>query len=111
MIGQACEFDYSGVQAVKALKDEGYRVILFNSNPATVMNGPRRAAFDALMDAASEELQAADRLNLLREAERIFIAEMSSIPLLHERAYWMVANRVEAREDIQPQLWRDLVLD
>uniref|UniRef100_UPI00355A47F2 carbamoyl phosphate synthase preATP-grasp domain-containing protein n=1 Tax=Hyphomonas atlantica TaxID=1280948 RepID=UPI00355A47F2 len=34
IIGQACEFDYSGVQAVKALKDEGYRVILVNSNPA-----------------------------------------------------------------------------
>ena len=37
IIGQACEFDYSGVQACKALKDEGYRVILVNSNPATIM--------------------------------------------------------------------------
>ena len=37
VIGQACEFDYSGVQACKALKDEGYRVILVNSNPATIM--------------------------------------------------------------------------
>jgi carbamoyl-phosphate synthase large subunit len=40
IIGQACEFDYSGVQAVKALKDEGYRVILVNSNPATIMTDP-----------------------------------------------------------------------
>jgi carbamoyl-phosphate synthase large subunit len=40
VIGQACEFDYSGVQAVKALKDEGYRVILVNSNPATIMTDP-----------------------------------------------------------------------
>ncbi|MCC8431433.1 carbamoyl-phosphate synthase large subunit [Reyranella aquatilis] len=40
VIGQACEFDYSGVQACKALKDEGYRVILINSNPATIMTDP-----------------------------------------------------------------------
>ena len=77
----------------------------------TNWTGPRRAAFDALIEAASAELEAADRLNLLREAERIFIAEMSSIPLLHERAYWMIAERVEAPETIQPQLWRDLALE
>ncbi|MEM9668243.1 MAG: carbamoyl-phosphate synthase large subunit [Pseudomonadota bacterium] len=40
IIGQACEFDYSGVQAIKALKSEGYRVILVNSNPATIMTDP-----------------------------------------------------------------------
>jgi len=40
VIGQACEFDYSGTQAVKALKDEGYRIILVNSNPATIMTDP-----------------------------------------------------------------------
>src|SRR5207344_1799006 len=40
VIGQACEFDYSGTQACKALKDEGYRVILINSNPATIMTDP-----------------------------------------------------------------------
>ena len=43
VIGQACEFDYSGVQAVKALKEEGYRVILVNSNPATIMTDPSLA--------------------------------------------------------------------
>jgi len=43
VIGQACEFDYSGVQACKALKDEGYRVILINSNPATIMTDPGMA--------------------------------------------------------------------
>ena len=43
IIGQACEFDYSGVQAVKALKEEGYRVILVNSNPATIMTDPELA--------------------------------------------------------------------
>jgi carbamoyl-phosphate synthase large subunit len=40
VIGQACEFDYSGTQALKALKEEGYRVILINSNPATIMTDP-----------------------------------------------------------------------
>ena len=43
VIGQACEFDYSGVQAVKALRAEGYRVILVNSNPATIMTDPETA--------------------------------------------------------------------
>ncbi|HUF87474.1 MAG TPA: carbamoyl-phosphate synthase large subunit [Thermohalobaculum sp.] len=43
VIGQACEFDYSGTQAVKALKEEGYRVILVNSNPATIMTDPEMA--------------------------------------------------------------------
>ena len=40
IIGQACEFDYSGTQAVRALKEEGYRVVLVNSNPATIMTDP-----------------------------------------------------------------------
>ncbi|WP_303812676.1 carbamoyl-phosphate synthase large subunit [Sandarakinorhabdus limnophila] len=43
IIGQACEFDYSGTQAVKALKAEGYRIILVNSNPATIMTDPELA--------------------------------------------------------------------
>ena len=43
VIGQACEFDYSGTQACKALKDEGYKVILINSNPATIMTDPNIA--------------------------------------------------------------------
>ena len=43
VIGQACEFDYSGTQAVKALKEEGYRVVLVNSNPATIMTDPELA--------------------------------------------------------------------
>lgn len=43
VIGQACEFDYSGTQAIKALKEEGYKVILVNSNPATIMTDPEIA--------------------------------------------------------------------
>ena len=43
VIGQACEFDYSGTQACKALREEGYEVILVNSNPATIMTDPDTA--------------------------------------------------------------------
>jgi hypothetical protein len=43
IIGQACEFDYSGTQACKALKEEGYRIVLVNSNPATIMTDPDMA--------------------------------------------------------------------
>src|SRR4026209_973055 len=43
VIGQACEFDYSGAQACKALRAEGYRVVLVNSNPATIMTDPEMA--------------------------------------------------------------------
>src|SRR5574342_598651 len=43
VIGQACEFDYSGAQACKALRAEGYRVVLVNSNPATIMTDPAMA--------------------------------------------------------------------
>src|SRR4051794_5977318 len=45
IIGQACEFDYSGTQACKALREEGYQVVLVNSNPATIMTDPEMADF------------------------------------------------------------------
>ncbi|MGH9558426.1 MAG: hypothetical protein ACRD30_04235, partial [Bryobacteraceae bacterium] len=43
VIGQACEFDYSGAQACKALRADGYEVVLINSNPATIMTDPEMA--------------------------------------------------------------------
>lgn len=43
IIGQACEFDYSGAQACKALREEGFKVVLVNSNPATIMTDPSTA--------------------------------------------------------------------
>ena len=43
IIGQACEFDYSGAQACKALRKEGFKVVLVNSNPATIMTDPMMA--------------------------------------------------------------------
>src|SRR5258708_40249584 len=44
VIGQACEFDYSGTQGCRALREEGYEVVLVNSNPATIMTDPEMAA-------------------------------------------------------------------
>ncbi len=64
VIGQACEFDYSGTQAVKALKDEGYRVILVNSNPATIMTDPEFA------DATYVEPITPEMVAKILEAER-----------------------------------------
>ena len=64
VIGQACEFDYSGVQACKALRQEGYRVILVNSNPATIMTDPETA------DATYVEPLTVDVLEMIIAAER-----------------------------------------
>jgi carbamoyl-phosphate synthase large subunit len=64
VIGQACEFDYSGTQAVRALKHEGYRVILVNSNPATIMTDPE------LADATYVEPLSPEFLELIIEKER-----------------------------------------
>ena len=57
VIGQACEFDYSGTQACKALKEEGYRVILINSNPATIMTDPNMADATYIEPIQSEFLE------------------------------------------------------
>ena len=74
VIGQGCEFDYSGVQAVKALKREGYEVVLVNSNPATVMTDPPSPAFlKAGLRRASPELC----------ADKIYI-EPLTVDTLHE---------------------------
>ena len=64
IIGQACEFDYSGTQALKALKEEGYRVVLVNSNPATIMTDPEFA------DATYIEPLKVDVLSTIIEKER-----------------------------------------
>ena len=64
VIGQACEFDYSGTQACKALKEEGYRIILVNSNPATIMTDPE------LADATYIEPITADMVAKIIEKER-----------------------------------------
>ena len=64
VIGQACEFDYSGTQACKALKEEGYRIILVNSNPATIMTDP------GLADATYVEPITSDTVARIIEKEK-----------------------------------------
>ena len=64
VIGQACEFDYSGTQGCKALREEGYRVVLLNSNPATIMTDPETA------DGTYVEPMTVDSVEKIIEAER-----------------------------------------
>ena len=64
VIGQACEFDYSGTQACKALREEGYRVVLVNSNPATIMTDPETA------DSTYVEPMTVESLEMIIAAER-----------------------------------------
>ncbi|MDW8262408.1 MAG: carbamoyl-phosphate synthase large subunit, partial [Phycisphaerales bacterium] len=66
VIGQGCEFDYSGVQACRALKEEGYRVVLINSNPATIMTDPEFADATYVEPITPEAVEKI----LLREKER-----------------------------------------
>src|SRR6478609_3205904 len=64
VIGQACEFDYSGTQALKALKEEGIEVVLLNSNPATVMTDPEfayRTYIEPISVEAAEKIIARER--------------------------------------------------
>lgn len=68
VIGQACEFDYSGTQACKALKEEGYRVVLVNSNPATIMTDPEfadRTYIEPITTEVVEKIIAAERPDAL----------------------------------------------
>jgi len=68
VIGQACEFDYSGTQACKALREEGYRVVLLNSNPATIMTDPEtadRTYIEPMTVDALEKIIAAERPDAL----------------------------------------------
>ena len=68
VIGQACEFDYSGTQACKALREEGYRVVLVNSNPATIMTDPEtadRTYVEPMTVASVEQIIAAERPDAL----------------------------------------------
>jgi len=68
VIGQACEFDYSGTQACKALREEGYRVILLNSNPATIMTDPEtadRTYIEPMTVSAVEQIIAIERPDAL----------------------------------------------
>ena len=68
VIGQACEFDYSGTQACKALKEEGYEIVLLNSNPATIMTDPGfadRTYVEPITPAVAEQIIAREKPDAL----------------------------------------------
>ena len=68
VIGQACEFDYSGTQGCKALREEGYKVVLVNSNPATIMPDPEtadRTYIEPMTVKSIEKIIAAERPDVL----------------------------------------------
>jgi len=110
IIGQACEFDYSGTQACKALKDEGYKVILVNSNPATIMTDPGVAdktyiepiSIEVLEEIIKKEKPEAilptmggqTALNLAIKAEKIGLLKKYKIELIGANS-----NAIENAED------------
>src|SRR6202007_1915508 len=112
VIGQACEFDYSGAQACKALKAEGYRVILVNSNPATIMTDPdladatyvepltpemvERIIDKERPDAVLPTLGGQTALNLAMELARRGVLERYSVEMIGARPE--VINKAEARQ-------------
>ncbi|HWZ94868.1 MAG TPA: carbamoyl-phosphate synthase large subunit [Opitutaceae bacterium] len=112
VIGQACEFDYSGTQACKALREEGYRVILVNSNPATIMTDPEFADVTYIEPLTAEFLEkiiAAERpsallptlggqtaLNLAMELHKLGILEKYSVEMIGAKP--AAINKGEDRE-------------
>ena len=95
VIGQACEFDYSGSQAAKALKNEGYRVILVNSNPATIMTDPSMA------DATYIEPLTAKFLKKIIEKEIGFKANNQF------EFNTLISNLIKRKEKILPNLFKN----
>jgi carbamoyl-phosphate synthase large subunit len=81
IISQACEFDYSGTQACKALREEGYEVVLINSNPATIMTDPEtadRTYIEPITPEAVEKVIARERPDALLPRSAV---RPASIPL------------------------------
>ncbi len=118
IIGQACEFDYSGTQACKALKDEGYKVILINSNPATIMTDPNVAdktyiepiTFEVLEkilkkerpDAILPTMGGQTALNLAMQAEKKGILKKYKIELIgaNSKAISNAEDRKKFRKNV-----------
>ncbi|MBC2607161.1 carbamoyl-phosphate synthase large subunit [Pelagicoccus albus] len=104
IIGQACEFDYSGTQACKALKEEGYRVILVNSNPATIMTDPEFADvtyIEPLTVDAVEKIIAKERPDALLptlggQTALNLSLELESAGILHEYGVEMIGAKPDA---------------
>ena len=123
IIGQACEFDYSGSQACKALRQEGYKVILVNSNPATIMTDPEMAdktyiepvtpeAVEKIIelerpDALLPTLGGQTGLNTAMKLHQSGVLDKYGVKMLAANAD--VIKKAEDREDFK-RLWKKLVL-
>src|SRR6201984_2718941 len=134
IIGQACEFDYSGAQACKALREEGYRVILVNSNPATIMTDPEMADAiyiepvnartvariiekerpDALLPTMGGQTALNTALDLVREGVlekyevELIAASRAAIDMAEDRELFRNAMREIGLETPQSQIARSL---
>ena len=88
VIGQACEFDYSGTQACKALRADGYRVVLINSNPATIMTDPELADRTYIEPLTRDYLDEVLRIEseMLKDSARGHCARVGGYPLAASRA-------------------------
>ena len=128
IIGQACEFDYSGAQACKALREEGYKVILVNSNPATIMTDPEMADvtyIEPITWKVVERIIAKERpdailptmggqtaLNCALDLHRHGVLEQYKVELIGatpEGKKELVGFQTGARESAQS--WRELLID
>src|SRR5262249_40247218 len=103
-IGQACEFDYSGTQACKALREEGYEVVLINSNPATIMTDPEvadRTYLEPVSAAVAREVIARERPQALLptmggQTSLNVAVELAESGVLEEFAVELVGDKLEA---------------
>ena len=106
------DFDLALARFDRGLKDQPDFMIQpftqdgFANN--TNWESPYRDGFDALIEQASGQVDMDERKRMLIEAERLFLYGASSIPLINEKAYWMVSDRVQLQGRVQPQMWRDL---
>ena len=84
IIGQACEFDYSGTQACKALREDGYQVVLINSNPATIMTDPSTADATYVEPLTVDMLEKViQKKNHVRYYQRLVVKQALTWPWKH----------------------------
>ncbi len=106
VIGQACEFDYSGVQACRALRAEGYEVILINSNPATIMTDPEiadRTYVEPLSLAFASEVIRKERPDALLSTVGGQTALNLAVELAESRCSRPVRRRIDRRQNRRHQ--------
>jgi carbamoyl-phosphate synthase large subunit len=113
VIGQACEFDYSGAQACKALRDEGYEVVLVNSNPATIMTDPElahRTYIEPLTKEYLEEILARERPQAILptvggQTALNLAVELSESGILEKYKVEMIGASLRAIKVAEDRLW------